>query len=192
MTSGPEEKKKLRLLIDLDGVIRDFVGSLERVYKNAYPDHRVLPVDSRRLEDFFPIGEEIYSFMNNGSIDTIMVEAEPYPGAIEALNRWEKKYELVVVTAQPENWRAANYVWIGKHNIPTNEIHVVFDKSKIDGFALLDDFDYNLEAFAATGRLAVCMDRPWNQKWKGPRVKTVEEFFQMIRDAKIDGHYESE
>ncbi len=173
--------EKPRVLIDLDGVVRDFVGSLIRVYKRRYPDHEVLPVTSRALEEFFPIREGIYRFMDSEYIEDIMVNAEPYPGAIEALYRWEAVFEIVVVTAQPPNWRAANYIWIGKHRIPTNEVHICFNKSRIDGVALLDDFVDNLEEFAATGRLAVCLDRPWNQEWKGERVKTVEEFFRLVQ-----------
>ncbi len=173
--------EKPRVLIDLDGVVRDWVGSLVRVYKQKYPDHEVLPVTSRALEEFFPIGEEIYRFVDGQHIEDIMVNAEPYPGAVEALQRWEAVFEIVVVTAQPPNWRYANFIWIGKHRIPTNEVHICFQKSRIDGVALLDDFVDNLEDFAATGRLAVCMDRPWNQEWKGERVKTVEEFFRLVQ-----------
>ena len=64
--------------------------------------------------------------------------------------------------------------------MPTNEIHITKTKERIDGIALLDDFEENLEAFAATGRLAVCMNQPWNQSWIGPRVDSVGEFFEMV------------
>lgn len=176
----PPREKKPRVLIDLDGVVRDFVGSLIRVYKKVYPEHDILPVQSRELEKYFPIGEKVYQFMAPGYIEDIMEGAEPYPGAVEALNRWENDFEIVVVTAQPAITRASTYLWIGKHRIPTNEVHISYYKYEIDGIALLDDFVDNLEEFAATGRLAVCLDQPWNQHWKGPRVKSVDEFFRLV------------
>ena len=70
----PTRNNKPRVLVDLDGVVRDFIGSLIHVYKVIYPDHSILPVTSRRLEDFFPIGEEIYKFMKSGYIEQIMEE----------------------------------------------------------------------------------------------------------------------
>ncbi|GAB4376299.1 MAG: hypothetical protein Kow0042_22460 [Calditrichia bacterium] len=178
----PSQNEKERVLIDLDGVTRDFIGSLIRFYKQEYPDHHIEEVNSRRLEDFFQIGEEIYKFMEAGRIEQIMEEAEPYPGALEALNYWQKQFEIIVVTAQPEVSRAATYRWIGKHNIPTNEVHITYYKSRIPGIALLDDFVDNLEEFAETGRLAVCLDQPWNREWKGPRVHSLDEFFKLVKN----------
>ena len=90
----PSREKKIRVLIDLDGVIRDFIGSLIKVYNRIHPDHQVLPVNSRKLETFFPLGQKVYQFMKPGYIEEIMEEAEPYPGAIEALHRWKDKFEI--------------------------------------------------------------------------------------------------
>jgi hypothetical protein len=177
----PEFSKKSRVLIDLDGVVRDFVGSLIRVYNRVHPEHQVQPVNSRQLEDFFPIGPAIYRFMEPGFAEEIIQDARPYPGALEALNHWKNEYEIVVVTSQPDVIKASTYIWIGKHDLPTNEVHITYQKSKVAGLALLDDFTDNLQEFADSGRLAVCLDQPWNQQWQGLRVKSVDEFFQVIQ-----------
>jgi hypothetical protein len=177
----PPSQNKPRVLVDLDGVVRDFIGSLIRIYTKVYPNHSILPVTSRRLEDFFPIGEDIYKFMKTGYIESIMEEAAAYPGALETLQLWQNEFEIVIVTAQPDDIRASTYIWIGKNNLASNEVHISYFKSQIEGFALLDDFVDNLDEFAQSGRLAVCLDQPWNQSWKGPRVKSVEEFFQYLQ-----------
>ncbi len=178
----PKREAKERVLLDLDGVIRDFVGSLIRVYNREYPDHQVQPVTSRELEKYFPIKEKIYPFMESGNIKEILEDAEPYPGALEALHHWRDEFEIVVVTSQTEVGRSPTLSWIGKNDIPTNEVHISHYKSEIDGIALLDDFQDNLEVFAATGRLAVCLDQPWNQQWNGPRVETVHQFFDYVQE----------
>ena len=177
----PIFEKKLRVLIDLDGVVRDFVGSLIRVYNRVHPEHDIQAVNSRRLEDFFPIGPAIYKFMEPGFAEEIIENALPLPGALEALRQWKNEYEIVIVTSQPENIRALTYSWIGKHDLPTNEVHITFQKNTIAGAVLLDDFTDNLQEFADSGRLAICLDQPWNQDWAGLRVKTVEEFFRLIQ-----------
>ena len=177
----PSAVTKTRVLIDLDGVIRDFVGSLIRVYNRVHPEHQVQPINSRQLEDFFPIGPGIYRFMEPGLVEEIMQDVQPYPEALEALHRWKNEYEIVVVTAQPDMIKASTYIWIGKYDLPTNEVHITYQKSEVRGAALLDDFPDNLQEFADSGRLAVCLDQPWNQQWQGKRVKTVDEFFYLIQ-----------
>lgn len=176
------EIRKTRVLLDLDGVIRNFVKGVEDVYKREYPDHVIKEVVSRELHNYFPIGEGINEFIKDKFSDEILLNAPAYPGAIGAIAKWEDQFEIVIVTAQPPEWRYSTYSWIGKHHLPVNEVKIIFDKHTVDGFALLDDFQDNLELFAQTGRLAVCMDQPWNRDWKGPRVKTVDEFFQLVQN----------
>ena len=171
-----------RVIIDIDGVLRDFIGSLIRIYQREYPGHKVKPVESRKLEDFFPIAEKIYPFMDGKFSDEILIEAPAFPGAIEALEKWQNEFEIVIATTQPLHGRAPTLIWLGKHQIPSNEIHITSEKQQLPGIAILDDFSENLEKFAATGRLAVCMDRPWNREWNGPRVETVDDFFCLVAE----------
>jgi 5'(3')-deoxyribonucleotidase len=174
--------KRNRVIIDVDGVLRDFIGSLIRVYLREYPGHKVKPVNSRKLEDFFPIKEKIYPFMDETFAWEILAEAYPYSETIEALEGWEKEFKIIIATTQPPFGRSPTFYWLGKHRVPCDEIHVTSEKHLLSGVALLDDFVDNLEKFAATGRLAVCMDRPWNRHWKGPRVKTVDDFFAIVSE----------
>jgi hypothetical protein len=174
------QNEKVRVLIDLDGVIRDFVKGLEIVYQREYPDHKIQEVISRDLDKYFPIGKQINDFIDTKFYQEILSNAPVYPGTIESLYKWEKFFKIVIVTSQPPKWRYPTYYWIGKHAVPTDEIHLSFEKYTIDGYALLDDFVDNLQAFASTGRLAVCFDQPWNKNWEGERVKGIDEFFQLV------------
>lgn len=180
--SMDSENKKTRVLLDLDGVIRDFIKSVESVYKREYPDHVIKEVVSRELHNFFPIGEGINEFIKDKFGEEILLNAPAYPGAVDALRKWQDKFEIVIVTAQPDDWRYSTYSWIGNHRLPVNEVKITYAKHTVDGFALLDDFQENLELFTHTGRLAVCMDQPWNQEWKGERVNTVDEFFELVHE----------
>lgn len=174
--------RKPRVLVDLDGVIRDFVKGVEQVYTREYPDHTLKKVVSRELHKYFPIGEAINDFIEKEFAEEILLKSPPYPGAIEALRKWENVFEIVIVTAQPPEFRYPTYAWIGNHALPVNEVKITYDKHTVEGYALLDDFPDNLEAFAQTGRLAVCVDQPWNQEWEGERVRSVEEFFRLVQE----------
>lgn len=172
---------KPRALIDVDGVLRDFVGSLKQIYLQQYPDHVIRePITSRALEDFFPIGNAIYQFMDEHYATEILRDAPAYPGAIEALQKWDEKFEIVIATAQPPEGRAPTLEWLGKHGVPAKEVHMIYDKYQLMGAALLDDFSHNLQAFHDTGRMAVCLAQPWNSDWAGVRVDTVDEFFRHV------------
>lgn len=182
--------RKHRLIIDVDGVLRDYIGSVNRVYQREYPDHTIKAVDSRQLEDFYPLGKKIYQFLDGELAWEILADAPEYPGAIEALHRWENEFDIIIGTAQPREWRYPTLAWLGNHRVPGSAVYFSYDKFRIPGIAILDDFEDNLEKFAATGRLAVCLDQPWNRRWNGPRVKTVEEFFgyvcNYLQEADLD------
>lgn len=171
-----------RVIIDVDGVLRDFIGSLTRVYQREFPGQQVLPVTSRRLEDFFPIGGGIYDFMDRRHVEEIMEEADAYPGAVESLQRWQAVYDIIVATAQPPLGWFPTLIWLGRHKVPCREVHLIQEKERLVADAMLDDFVENLVNFAAGGRLAVCLEQPWNRDWQGPRVASVGEFFTFIED----------
>jgi hypothetical protein len=133
------------------------------------------------VEDFFPIGSDIYQFLDDGFIDEILEQAPAYPGALEALDSWKDEFEIVIVTAQPDDIKASTYIWIGKNDLATSEVHITYHKAEIEGVALLDDFPENLQEFSATGRLAVCLEQPWNEHYQGIRVKNVDGFFRYVR-----------
>ncbi len=176
-----KKSEKYRVLIDVDGVLRDFVAGLKMIYQREYPEHEVGFVDSRKLEDFFPIGEAIYPFMNDQFAEDILVNAPAIPEAIDSLHKWEDQFEIVIATAQPPEGRYPTFRWLGEHRVPASEIHISHHKSRLDGIALLDDALENLIPFEKSGRIAVCLDQPWNKSWNGPRVKSVEEFFIYLQ-----------
>lgn len=139
--------KKERVLIDVDGVLRDYVSSLNAVYLREFPDHTIKPVTDWALEHFYPIGKEIYQFMDGQFAREILENAPAYPGEIDALRQFENDFEIVIVTAQPPAHRYPTMVWLGKNDVPANEIHIEHEKQRVPGLALLDDFTVNLEKF---------------------------------------------
>lgn len=175
-----------RLLIDLDGVLKDFIGGLNKVYLKYYPDHKIKPVTSRDLDKFYPIGYDIYNFVFEHHQE-ITENANIYPGVQESFRQYKDVYDLIIVTSQEEWGVEDTYYWIEKHNLPVKDIVISFEKHKVEGFALLDDYEINVEMFLENGRLGVCLERPWNSSWqKGPKVKNVENFFKLV-DKKIKG-----
>lgn len=171
-----------KVLIDIDGVLRDYMGYVYRLYKEHYPDHNFKKVKTWSMAEYFPIGDEIYKFVFDDHAEKITANAEPFPGAIEAIRENMEEFDIAIVSAQNEKGMLGTMHWLASHKVPVKEYHFTFDKEKIDGDVLLDDGPHNLEAFADTGRLAVACKQPWNDVWTGPKVENVKEFFIYIKE----------
>jgi 5'(3')-deoxyribonucleotidase len=171
-----------KVLIDIDGVLRNYMGYVYELYKREYPEHTVKSVESWSMAEYFPIGEEIYEFIFELHAEEITAKAEPFEGAIESLRGHLNEFDIAIVSAQNEKGIYGTLEWLAKHKVPVREYHFCFEKENIDGDALLDDAPHNLEAFAGTGRLAVARKQPWNRGWEGPKVNSVEEFFKYVKD----------
>ena len=170
-----------KVLIDIDGVLRNYMGYVYRLYRREYPDHEIKPVQSWSMAEYFPIGEDIYDFIFNIHAEEITANAEPFEGAIESIRKHINEFDIAIVSAQNEKGIFGTLEWLAKHKVPVREYHFCFEKEKIPGDALLDDAPHNLEAFAATNRLAVARKQPWNQVWQGPKVDSVEDFFEYVK-----------
>lgn len=169
-----------KVLVDIDGVLRDYMGYVYYLYQKKYPEHNFSKVKTWSMAEYFPIGEDIYTFVFDLHAEEITANAKPIPGAIEALKENMEKFDIALVSAQNEKGMIGTLQWLAKHRVPIREYHFCFDKEKVEGDALLDDGPHNLEAFSETGRLAIARKQPWNDGWKGPKVDSVSDFFQYI------------
>lgn len=171
---------KKRALLDLDGVIRDYTGAVTKVYLQYYPDHTVKKILSRNLEEYFPVRENIYSFIFD-HFPEITEEMQLYPGIQEVLQKEREQFEIVIVTSQEEWGVEATLSWIERKGLPVDDVIFTFNKESVSGYALLDDWEWNVEMFLQTGRRAYLLEQPWNQSWHGPKVKSVQQFFDRIK-----------
>jgi len=170
-----------KVLIDVDGVIRDYMGYVYQLYSKHFPDHKIESVKTWSMAEYFPIGEDIYDFVFNRHAEEITANAEPFLGAIESIRAHMDEFDIAIVSAQNEKGTHGTLAWMAKHKVPVREYHFTFEKDKIPGDILLDDAPHNLDAFLATGRPAVAIKQPWNDGWKGDKVDNVAGFFDYVK-----------
>jgi len=176
--------------LDLDGVIRDFLGALRKQYKKIYPDHEIKPVTRWGLHEFFPIGDKIYDFIWEEYAKECLCNAEPFPGAIgfiEYLNY--HSYEICIITAQP-TWQAkkCTFDWLVKNDIlelvnhvAILEPHLKMKKGFVRVDIILEDAPHHLKYSKDGGLITVCYDQMWNQGCESDyRVKSYEEFIELL------------
>lgn len=168
--------------IDVDGVLRDFTGKTEEVYKKHYTNHQVITRDVYDFSKWFPIGKKIYKFAFEDHVKEIMLEADAYPKASNFMRYLKNKgHKVIIVSSQPnENCEKYTIKWLQKNNIKHDEIHFTSNKEDINFDVHLDDSTEKLQKIQASGKIAVCFDRSWNKDWDGHRVHSYEEFIELL------------
>ncbi|MDJ0769088.1 MAG: hypothetical protein QNJ12_09850 [Ilumatobacter sp.] len=167
-------RDRLRLGIDLDGVVADFnAGWIERY--NAHFGASLLPEhvdiwDAPTMLTHFTNMREFWSWARTaGGGASIFRILQPYQGAVEALERLDRRHHIVIVTTKPRFAVHDTFEWLAEHRIPTREVHIVDDKTTVDCDVYLDDADHNIEALvAARPDALVCRYvRPWARSHAG-------------------------
>lgn len=154
-----------RILIDMDGVICDFVSTFMLLYRNGggiVPDGfewtHWSAMDDLPSQD---VRAEVWRDPNLFWIQ------KPYKGAIMALEALNDAYDVRIVTALPHMHIKYRSDWV-EHYAPfihrKNQMIFTNDKSLIQADVIIDDHlphVYNwIRANKGTG---VIVDRPWNR-----------------------------
>ena len=171
----------MRLAIDIDGVLRDFCGALIAQYKIDFPGHRVGFINQWELEHFFPIGKEIYEYAFNTRAQEIFEDADEFVGAMAFLKHLkEAGHHVALISSQPNTKIIHTVNWITAHGAVYDSLVFTWEKGLFNYDILLDDAEKNLKNARDNGRRAVCFDQPYNENWDGERVKTYQEFLEIV------------
>jgi|TARA_Y100000310_G_scaffold25527_1_gene24412 5'(3')-deoxyribonucleotidase len=172
----------LTVNFDIDGVIRNFNKSVERVYREKFPTHIIRAHNGDwDISHRFPIGDKVYDFVYKGHAWEIFSNADPYPFAIEMVSAVKKmghRVQLVTANVGASMLPTAN--WITKNDVVHDSIHFTHEKELVGGDILFDDKVDNLKDCPYW---AVCVNRPWNQEWEGDRVFSCKEAINLVKGA---------
>lgn len=177
------EKKIIK--VDIDGVLRNFVGSVNHVYDKYYPNFWRMPVTEWDLSLFYQIKEEIWDFIFRKHAQEIFLKyAQCHHENISSLLLFAEanpSFEIKLVTANKEPAVVdATLLWLAKTGLDI--FPVVFEKNKtlIKGDFLIDDYIKNLQESAREGEIPMAITRPWNRHWPGHSYDTMQEVLDEI------------
>lgn len=182
--------RRLRLGIDLDGVVADFnAGWIERYNvdfgADLIPEHVDVWNAPTLLTHFVHMGEFWTWARTAGDTSSLFRVLQPYRGAVEALDRLSRRHRIVIVTTKPSFAVHDTYEWLAEHRIPTREVHIVDDKTTVACDVYLDDADHNIEALVrAHPQALVCrLVRPWARSHDGAvDVEDFETFERLVAE----------
>jgi 5'(3')-deoxyribonucleotidase len=160
--------KPLRVLVDCDGVLSDFVdtflGFVSRHYGVTYERSAVNQWDPFAALGLAPAWGDFRHYVEAFDLCRKMA---PLPGARDFWYALASKYDTKVATSpQPYGaWLAQRADWLwGELTVPfAYQIHLT-DKTDLAGRfdVLLDDSPHNCEAFELAGGKAFCIAAPYN------------------------------
>uniref|UniRef100_A0A6H1ZBA2 FCP1 homology domain-containing protein n=1 Tax=viral metagenome TaxID=1070528 RepID=A0A6H1ZBA2_9ZZZZ len=157
----------MRIIVDTDDVIRDFVPTLVKVYKECYPEHVVPPIISWDLTKFFPIGEDIREFYSEINPDIFYI-APPINGAIGFLKQLRRDgHHIILSTSQHRlETQIITMEWYNKHEILYNDIVFTKNKSTINADIIIDDNPKQLNQALYTPMTVLPFTQAWNIEWQ--------------------------
>jgi 5'(3')-deoxyribonucleotidase len=169
MSASPE---RLRLGIDLDGVVANFnEGWMERYnrqFNGQLHQSQVVAWDGLHQLTHFDTMDDFWAWAQLGSA-SIFRDLPVYEGAIEVMAELAREHHIVIISSKFD-WAIPDTLeWMAEHRVPTREIHFVWDKTSVPCDVYLEDAPANLAALvAARPDSLVCrMVRPWNRPLAG-------------------------
>ena len=160
--------RSLRVGIDLDGVVYRWTDTA-RYLLNAHRGYSLgestswyyIPqhVSAEDWGWLWAEGVRRYGLFRHGNV---------YPGSFDALIEIARVARLVIITGRPRAAARDTVAWLGFHNVPLDELHIVGDrlKSTVEPpcHLYVDDNPENCADLAENrpGSRVLLIDRPWN------------------------------
>jgi len=181
---------RLRLGIDLDGVVAEFNGGWMARY-NAEFGATLTPDLVQRwdgladLTHFDHMGQ-FWRWAKNGDGPSIFRDLLLIDGAKAGLDELALNHDIVIITAKPRCAIADTSAWLGHNEIPTREVHITSKKHEVDCHVYVEDSPHQLPNIVAARPEAMVfrMVQAWNKPVPGAHdIESWEELTAVIDSA---------
>lgn len=186
-------KQKIRIGIDVDGVLRDFDSKVMEIIKRVYPDkilsENVTAWDYPNVDVPIKVLSEIWQKTH---CEEVFRESELMPNVKEEfkiLKDWCKTqnpgYQFCCVTAQMPYNASHTLYWLGKHYFNFLETYISNNKHKLNIDILIDDSPKNYTKWVEYGRTEsdfILFDRPYNQECTATnRIYSLSDAIEILK-----------
>lgn len=183
------DKKKVRLGLDLDGVIYRW-GDTARYLLETYWNLSNVPLEGR-IENYIPQKANTWLWNEGVKKHGLFRYGSIYKGSREFLNRMEKYCDNIVITARPASAIPDTLDWLSYQKLPTAEIHILGPDQKKSSVKprcdlYLDDASHVAEDLLQKTKATIILpDRPSNQdapvNQRVVRTTSWEEIEEIIK-----------
>lgn len=156
----------MKIGIDIDGVISDFVTSFRKLVKEEYGID--FGYDDIHQHDLWKVlgiqKDEVLKLI----LKTFEYDLGFQPGAVDGIKKLYEKHEIVLVTARPLESKQTTINWLKKHKIPHHDLIFTREGEKHNNKELSFDviIDDNLEEITnwiGKATQILVYNHPWNK-----------------------------
>ena len=182
----------MRIGIDCDGVLRDFIPDLINKIKETHPEHtdKIRTPHSWDWEDWLPfwtedetekyVFEDHFEELFGPEANVIETSLTDWP----VLKEWAKNqgHELILVSAQRENCKEPTTQWLQRWGFVFDEMHYTHKKHLVDVDVLVDDSPSKLGRFkkqSINKGVPICFRQTWNTKSQKSKM-TIDRLSDII------------
>ena len=189
-----ENKDEYHILLDMDGVITNFVGGVEKHFKvdlsNLKSWNMVSEINKQR-ENLNLTTSQFWKSLHKRRGE-FWVSLEPYPWARDLINLClEKTKGNVTIVTSPSMatscasgktyWLARHYPSLVRKLLIGPEKHLMAKPNHV----LIDDSDSNIDNFKSYGGKVIIFPQKWNKKARSPYDIDVISHISVLLDSHI-------
>ena len=157
----------MRIAIDIDSTLHDYWPELEAAAKKRFGVE--IPYEHQHTWDIPRLRpEQLRACIRDTHRPAAIARAEPYPGAVEAVNAWHDAGHFIHITSHraPET-HEDTVRWLHRVGLLHHELYCSYDKVSrcvdIGIELLIDDSPVNLAGALQHGIAAATLRHPWNR-----------------------------
>jgi hypothetical protein len=155
-----------RIALDIDSTLHHYWDLLDGLAQQHFGVS--LPYDQQHgwgITQLEP--DQLKHVIAESHSDENIEQAEPYPDAVETVNRWHDEGHWIHITShRAESTRTATTRWLDRIGMPFDDLHCSYDKVtrcvELHIDVLVDDSPVNLENAREQGILGATIIHPWN------------------------------
>ncbi|MCW3010646.1 MAG: hypothetical protein JWO90_1050 [Solirubrobacterales bacterium] len=157
----------MKIAIDIDSTLHHYWDVLSDAARQRFGIE--LPYEEQydwgitRLKE-----EQLKCVIDATHCEPAILAGRPYPGAVEAVNRWAESGHFVHITShRSRDCQAATERWLSQIGLRYDELYCSYDKitrcEEIGIDLLIDDSPHNIIAALERGITVATITHPWNQ-----------------------------
>lgn len=156
----------MHIAIDIDSTLHHYWDQFAAVAKRRFGVD--LPYENQLTWNVPPLRpEQVRACVTETHREESVLAAEPYPGAVEAVQRWHAAGHRILITShRATECGSATVRWLNAIGLPHDLLHCSYDKVphclEVGVDLLIDDAPTNLEPALDAGIRVATIVHPWN------------------------------
>jgi uncharacterized HAD superfamily protein len=155
-----------RIALDIDSTLHHYWDLLDELARQRFGI--ALPYESQKTWAITQLEpEQLKQLVEETHAHDNVVDAEPYPGAVEAVRAWHDQGHWIHITShRADSAREATEKWLERIGMPYDDLHCSYDKVtrcvELEIDVLVDDSPLNLTKAREQGITGATIIHPWN------------------------------